>query len=80
MHESALVYRIFDTIRPSMDPEHTLESVNLEVGELSCVNTKTLVQLYDLAKKGTFAGKSRLKFSVVGDDYDVIINSIEVSA
>ncbi len=79
MHESALVYRIFDTIRPSMDPEHTLESVTLEVGELSCVNTKTLTQLFDLAKKGTFAKKSRLIFSVVDENYDVIINSIEVS-
>ena len=79
MHESALVYKILETIRPSMEPEHKLKSITLEVGEFSCVNTKTLTQLFDLAKKGTFAKKSKLIFSVVDENYDVIINSIEVS-
>ncbi|MBT3320094.1 MAG: hypothetical protein HN948_07760 [Clostridia bacterium] len=79
MHESALVYKILETIAPSMKPEHELKAVTLEVGEFSCVNTTTLKQLYKLATKNTFAGKSKLKFSVVKDNDDVIINSIEVS-
>ena len=78
MHESALVYKILETIRPSMEPEHKLKSITLQVGEYSCVNTKTLTQLYGLVTKNTFAKKSKLIFSVVADNYDVKINSIEV--
>ena len=80
MHESALVYKILQTIQPSMQPKHTLRSVTLEIGEFSCVNIKTLKQLYALAKKNTFASKSKLNFNVVKDNEDVIIHSIEVSA
>ena len=80
MHESALVYKILEMIEPSMKPEHKLKAVTLEVGEYSCVNTKTLTQLYALATRNTFASKSKLIFSVVKDNDDVIINSIEVSA
>lgn len=79
MHESALVYRILETISPNMKPEYKLRSITLEVGEFSCVNTSTLSQLYDLAKKGTFAKDSKLKLSIVKDDFDITINSIEVT-
>jgi len=79
MHESALVYRILDTIAPSLPPEHTLRSISLEVGEFSCVNTSTLVQLFDIAKKRTFAQDSKLKLSIVKENFDINIKSIEVS-
>ena len=79
MHESALVYRILDTIAPSLKPEHTLRSISLEVGEFSCVNTSTLVQLFDIAKKRTFAQDSELKLSIVKENFDINIKSIEVS-
>jgi len=79
MHESALVYRILDTISPSLKPEHILKRIHLEVGEFSCVNTTTLVQLFDIAKKRTFAEKSELKLDIVKDNFDINIKSIEVS-
>ena len=79
MHESALVYRILDTISPSIKPEYKLKSILLDVGEHSCVNTSTLTQLFDLTKKGTFAENSELKLTIVKDDFDIMISSIEVT-
>lgn len=79
MHESALVYRILDTISPSIKPQHTLRRISIEVGEFSCVNTSTLIQLFDIAKKRTFAENSELKLSIVKENFDINIKSIEVS-
>ncbi len=78
MHESVLVYRMLEEIRPQLPPGRTLKRVSLEVGEYSCVNAKTLVQLYDIAKAGTYAQSSRLKVIVGENSSDIVIKSIEV--
>jgi Zn finger protein HypA/HybF involved in hydrogenase expression len=78
MHESVLVYRILGEIKPQLPPGCALKCVSLEVGEYSCVNTATLTQLFDIAKKNTFAQKSRLMLSIVKDSSDITIKSIEV--
>jgi len=78
MHESVLIYKILDEVRPMIGPEYVLHAVVLEVGEHSCVSRRTLGQLFDVAKKNTFARSSKLKFSVVKNDSDIIIKSIEV--
>lgn len=79
MHESALVYKILESIAPSLQPEYSLKSIYLEVGEYSCVNTNTLIRLFDLAKMDTFAKDSQLKLSVVKGDFDITVKSIEVT-
>jgi len=78
MHESVLVYRILGEIKPQLPPGCTLRCVALEIGEYSCVNTATLAQLFDIAKRNTFAQKSRLKLAVVKGSSDITIKSIEV--
>lgn len=78
MHESTLVYRILEEIRPSVGQAHVLKRVHLDVGAFSCVNTTTLTQLFDIVKKNTFAQGSKLKFRVVESSEDIIIRSIEV--
>lgn len=78
MHESVLVYRILEEISPQLPPGRTLKRVSLEVGEYSCVNAKTLTQLYDIAKSGTFAQASRLKIILKKNSPDIMIKSVEV--
>jgi Zn finger protein HypA/HybF involved in hydrogenase expression len=78
MHESVLVYRILGEIQPQLPPGYTLKCVSLQVGEYSCVNTATLTQLFDIAKKNTFAERSRLKLAVIKGSSDITIKSIEV--
>ena len=78
MHESVLVYRILEEIKPQLPLGRTLKRVSLEVGEYSCVNAKTLAQLYDIAKAGTYAQSSRLKLIVRENSSDIMIKSIEV--
>jgi len=78
MHESVLIYKILDEIKPKLTKEYLLKTVLLDVGEFSCVNTRTLTRLFDLAKNGTFAAGSKLRFNVVKNDSDVFIKSIEV--
>ena len=78
MHESVLVYRMLEEIRSQLPPGCTLRRVSLEVGEYSCVNAKTLAQLFDIAKAGTFAQSSRLKITVRKDSPDIVIKSVEV--
>ena len=78
MHESVLVYRMLEEIKPQLPPGCTLKRVSLEVGEYSCVNAKTLAQLYDIAKAGTFAQGSRLKLIVRKNSSDIVIKSVEV--
>jgi Zn finger protein HypA/HybF involved in hydrogenase expression len=78
MHESILVYRILGEIKPKLPPGCELKCISLLVGEYSCVNTSTLTQLYDIAKKNSFADKSRLKMTIVKNSSDITIKSIEV--
>ena len=79
MHESVLIYKILGEIKPKLTPEYSLKKVTLEVGEFSCVNTKTLTQLFNIAKKSTFAKNSKLNFSIIKDDFDIKLKSIEVN-
>jgi Zn finger protein HypA/HybF involved in hydrogenase expression len=79
MHESVLVYRILGEIKPQLPPGATLKSVRVQVGEFSCVNPNALVQVFDIAKKNTFAADSRLKCKVCRGAEDIIIQSIEVA-
>jgi len=79
MHESVLVYRILGEIKPQLPSGAKLRTVHVRVGEFSCVNAKTLVQLFDIAKKNTFAADSRLKCRVSRGAEDIIIQSIEVA-
>ena len=78
MHESVLVYRMLEEIKPQLPPGCTLKRVSLELGEYSCVTAKTLAQLYDIAKAGTFAQGSRLKLIVRKNSSDIVIKSVEV--
>ena len=78
MHESVLVYRMLDEIKPQLPPGCTLKRVSLEVGEYSCVNAKTLAQLFDIVKADTFAQVSRLKIIVRKNSSDIVIKSVEV--
>lgn len=79
MHESVIVYRILGEIRPQLPPGAALKTVRVEVGEFSCVNPRALERLYDIAKKNTFAARSRLKWAVCRGAEDIIIKSIEVA-
>ena len=78
MHESVLVYRMLNEIKPQLPPGRTLKRVSLEVGEYSCVNAKTLAQLFDIVKANTFAQVSRLKIIVRKNSSDILIKSVEV--
>jgi Zn finger protein HypA/HybF involved in hydrogenase expression len=79
MHESVIVYRILGEVKPQLPSGMTLKTVRVEVGEFSCVNPKALTQLFDIAKKNTFAASSRLKCRVCRGAEDIIIKSIEVA-
>jgi len=78
MHESVLIYKIMDEVRPKIPQGLVLKKIALDVGEYSCVNSQSLLQLFEIAKVNTFAHHGRLDITAVKDDGDIKIMSIEV--